>query len=63
MMGPRWTRDGHLLDLALQQHLAGELDDPEVSAHLDACAACAARRTALDAVASRPLPELLLHPL
>lgn len=46
-MRPDWlTRDGHLTDLSLERHLAGEID---VAAHLDGCALCRDRWAALEA--------------
>jgi hypothetical protein len=53
----RFTRDGHVLDLALQDHLVSTID--EVAEHIAGCDACAARLQAATAEFAEPLPSLL----
>lgn len=53
-----FTRDGHLLDLALQRHLVDP--ETEVQEHLHACERCQARYQAALQDYEAPLPELHL---
>ena len=52
----RFTRDGHVLDLALQDHLMHPID--EVAEHLLRCETCAARADVARAEFAEPLPPL-----
>ena len=65
-LDPMLSRDGQLLDLSIERHLAGELSPDEVrriEAHLDDHPACRARYEAAAAhrreFAQRPLPAFL----
>lgn len=62
---PLWSRDGHLLELALSVLQAGELsaeDRQRAEGHLGECALCRARQEELRALAARPLPTLRRPP-
>ncbi len=57
---PHLTRSGHLTDLALERIVDGEQLDEIASAHLDSCAACTARHSAIVADSAVALPPLRL---
>lgn len=61
MSGPGMARDGHVLDLALEQLVLGDLPDATrrtVKAHLRECELCRARAEVVRADLSVPLPPL-----